>query len=186
MMKKKIKSEAGVTVVEMLAAALILVLLSAMVGTGMSMAMHAYDKVVAQSEVELLLSSAVDALADELRYAWNVDTSTSTPSPAWSPDYTNVTEFTYSSDSFGDGIRLCVRGGKIVAKKGQSTDDDHQVLSNDFGAYGGNASYKEYEVKTMKITCVDDVFNIKLEIKGSTGISAGTTVQVRCLNPITS
>ena len=196
-MMKKIKSEAGFTLVEMVAAVVVLVLLALMVGTGINMAMHAYETVVAQSEAELLLSTAVDALADDLRYAWNVKPETE---PSWT-GYDHVTGFTYSSDSFGDGVRLCVKKneGKIIAKTEENSKFDQQVLSINAGAYGSNKSYKEYSVDGMFIKYDPDknTFTIHLKVTDGSGITAitpgsdtndiknstGGGVTVRCLNP---
>lgn len=196
---KKIKTQAGVTVVEMLAAVAVMVFLSMMVGTGMNMAMHAYDTVVAQSEVELLLSTAIDALADDLRYAWNVVDETA---PDWTAyGYTGVTGFKYSSDSYGNEIRLYRDDkGRIAAWTGNS-DDPQQVLANSDGAYGSNTSYKEYSVEGMLIKHnTDNTFTIHLKVTDGDGNTVSTPgsewdddgefienldsgVTIRCLNP---
>ena len=181
---KKIKSEAGFTLIEMIAAVFVLVLLSLMVGTGISMTMHAYETVVAQSEAELLLSTAVDALADDLRYAWNVDDSKKAPD-SWKDTYLFPTDFTYSSDSYNNGIRLCVKNGKIIARTDGDDAPDQQVLSFEHGAYGDNKSYKEYKVTSMDIAHDGDIFTIRLTVADGSGISASTPdggVKIRCLN----
>lgn len=187
-MMKKIKSEAGLTVVEMLAAVMVLVLLSLMVGTGISMTMHAYETVVAQSEAELLLSTAIDALADDLRYAWNVK-------PDSSLDKTN---FTYSSDSYDKDVWLDVDSDdKIIARNGKEDKTDYQqVLSINAGAYGSSKSYKEYRIDDMFIDYKPDknTFTIHLKVTDGSGITASTPkfenqtaegagITVRCLNP---
>ena len=58
-MRKKLNSESGLTLVEMLCAVAILVLLVLLLSTGMQMALRTYRDIVAQSEVDLLLSTAV-------------------------------------------------------------------------------------------------------------------------------
>ena len=189
---RKIKSETGLTVVEMLAAVLVLVLLSLMLGTGLNMVMHAYETVVAQSEVELLLSTAVDAIADDLRYAWNVKPDSSL----------GKTNFTYSSDSYGDRdkknkeyeVWLDVVDDKIVARINGKADQ--QVLSINAGAYGSSKSYKEYSVDDMYIDYkqAENTFTIHLKVTDGSGITActpkfenqtaeGAGITVRCLNP---
>lgn len=193
---KKIKSEAGFTVVEMLAAVFVLVLLSLMVGAGMSMAMHAYETVVAQSEAELLLSTAVDALADDLRYAWNVK-------PDESLQWTNFTytSDSYSSDSSGHDVSLCVEKDNGKGKINAKSEDGavQQVLSINAGAYGSSKSYKEYSVDDMFIHYSQDknTFTIHLKVTDGSGITASTPgsnwsdinkpttggVTIRCLNP---
>lgn len=169
-MRKKLNSESGLTLVEMLCAVIILILLGLLLNTGLQMAVRSYRDLTAQSEVELLLSTAVDALADDLRYARNVNGSGTT--------------FTYDSDSYGENTGLGVDGkGQIVAKNGSG---EKRILST--GAYGAGGAYK---VAAMEITlgsAGDEItFTIALKVETSDGrISAGTPdggVSVRCLNP---
>lgn len=51
LMRKKLNSESGLTLVEMLCAVAILVLLVLLLSTGMQMALRTYRDIVAQSEV---------------------------------------------------------------------------------------------------------------------------------------
>lgn len=182
-MKKKLREEAGLTMVEMLAAVVILMLLSLMLGTGLQMALNSYQTVIAESEVDLLLSTAVNAIADDLRYARDVDTLEDVTVDG----KTVCSDFTYKSDSFGDNIRLVLndsKGGQIMA-------NDMLFLSN--GAYGnGGISYKEYIVTNMKVTHDENalgeiIFTIYLRVETTDGkISAETPnggVTVRCMNP---
>ena len=68
-MRRKLAGQGGLTLVEVLAAAVILVLLGLIVNAGMQMALSSYRAMVAQSETGLLLSTLADTLADDLRYA---------------------------------------------------------------------------------------------------------------------
>ena len=195
-MKKKLKGEAGFTLVEMLVVAAIMVLLGLMVGVGMKAAMRTYRSIVAQSEVELLLSTAVDALADDLRYARDVQSRTGTDLNC---------DFTYTSDSFfGEGVYLDLDSGRIVACK--PSNNNKQFLST--GAYGSKTSFEEYQVTEMKITLngppatadpgsYEITFTIVLTVTADssdgTSVSASTPkdkdgndigVTVRCLNPM--
>ena len=67
-------SSRGLTLVETLCAVAILVLLGLLVNTGLNLAMRGYRELTAQSELELLGSTLTSALADELRYAREVET----------------------------------------------------------------------------------------------------------------
>lgn len=176
---KKLRSKAGLTVIEMLAAVAVLVMLTLVVGAGLTMAIRTYESMIAQNEAELLLSSAVDAIADELRYARDVDGTT------------------YNSDSFGDGVNLMVAetgskwAGQIVARK--SGSPDMPLLST--GAYGKvEDAYKKYlvtlDIKNITSDGSEDnpTFTIKLKVQAEkdSAISAETPpdgVTVRCLNP---
>ena len=66
---KKLRASSGLTLIETLAAAVILTLLCLALNSGMNIAVHAYRSVIAESETQLLLSTAADALTQELRYA---------------------------------------------------------------------------------------------------------------------
>ena len=73
-MKKKLKSSAGFSLVEMLCAVAVLMLLCVMVNTGLSVAMKTYFDLTAESETQLLLNTLTDAIAGELRYAHETKT----------------------------------------------------------------------------------------------------------------
>ena len=170
-MRKKLEGKAGFTLVEMLAAAMILILLAVMLGTGLQMAMRNYRTVIAKSELELLVSTAVDALADDLRFAWKVKTKNGTELDA------------YDSDSYGAGTSLDLKDGQIIAKSSDSPEDGYRVLST--GAYGKNESYRKYKITKLDISYKDGAFSISLAAATEDDtISAGTSVKVRCLNPM--
>ena len=166
-MRKKLSSGSGLTLVEMLAAVVILILLGLLLNTGLQMAMSTYRAIVAQSEVELLLSTAVDALADDLRYARDVSGSGGS--------------FTYTSDSFGANTDLTLDNGQIMA-------NGMRVLPS--GAYGLNGAYQVKATGAAGIVTWDETggtFTIELRVETTDGkISAETPadgVIIRCLNP---
>lgn len=176
-MRKKLNSESGLTLVEMLCAVVILILLGLLLNTGLQMAVHSYRSLTALSEAELLLSTAVDAIADDLRYARNV---------------TDGAGVTYDSDSYGKGVRLDVdpADGQIKAYQG-AAGDGMRVLPT--GAYGAGGAYV---VDGMKIAIPPDApdapadeitFTIELTVKSKDGNVLAKTpdggVGVRCLNP---
>ena len=159
--------------VEMLASTVVLMLLALLLNTGLQMTMNTYQTAIANSETELLLSTVVNALTDELRYARNVTTTGDGKLD------------TYTSYSFGENTKLEIAGptnqlsGQIIATS-NSFNDPQQVLST--GAYGKDNSYKKYKVTEMDIECSGSTFIITLTVTDGK-ISAGTTVTVRCLNP---
>ena len=207
-MRKKLKEKAGLSIVELMAVVAVMTLLMMMMGTGFQMMLNTYQTMVAKSEVELLLSTAVDALADDLRYAKGV---TGKIGSGFSYSYDDTTKkwknekindgFKFTSDSFGDVIELKVDVGESSPNKGQivavvAGDSDKRVLST--GAYGKvKDAYKEYRVTYLKITAnADNTFTIHLTVEadGLNGekITASTPkdedgneigVTVRCLNP---
>ena len=185
-MRKKLKSEAGITLVELLAATVILMLLGLILSAGLNMALSGYRSITAQSEAELLLSTAVDALADDLRYARNVSG--------------EAGDFTYTSDSFGPERRLSVNSaGQIVAYKTDADTDGLRLLPT--GAYGVNGAYRVQPKAGGPIVSLvppDDTpeqgdrleisFKIDLTVTAEDGSVKASTpddgVTVRCLNPM--
>ena len=115
-MRKKRGDQRGFTLVEMLCATLILVMLALVTGVGLRLALRSYRAVRAESETQLLLSTALDALADDLRYARDVKTKAGPEGPLLD---------TYRSDSYGQGAALeldsenqLLAGGKRVLPPG--------------------------------------------------------------------
>lgn len=160
-MREKLRSEEGLTLVELLCTVAILVLLGLMLNTGLQMAMRSYQDMTAQSEVQMLLSTLSDALADDLRYATNVDADAAG----------NLNS--YSSASYGRASL------EIDPSSGQVLANGKRVLPG--GAYGNGA----YKVTKMDITYKADksLFTIELQVAQKEGtVSAETEFTVRCLN----
>lgn len=161
-MKQKLRAKSGITLVEMLAAVLILSFLGLILHTGLALAVQGYRKMTVKSETELLLSTVTDVLTNELRYARDVRTQTEEGDEVLQ-DYTSV--------SFGRHTTLA------LDENGQMQANGKRMLST--GAYGKGA----YKISEFKITYKDGVFEVKLEVEGPDSISMGTELSVRCLNP---
>lgn len=153
------------TLMELLAATAILALLGLILNAGLNMALRSYRDVTARSEAELLLSTAVDAVADDLRYARNVEGVDGV-----------ANNFTYTSDSFGAGTGLDAEGGQIRA-------NGKRVLPT--GAYGLNG--EAYKVEKLAITPhANNTFTIDMTVVATAdeSVVAKANVTVRCLNPM--
>ena len=70
---RKLNSRGGFTLAETLLAVLILLMVSVIVATGVPVAKNAYEKVVIAANAQVLLSTAVNTLRDELGTAWDVE-----------------------------------------------------------------------------------------------------------------
>ena len=116
MAKKKLKNRGGFTLAETLLAVTILLLVSAIVATGMPAAKNAYEKVVLASNAEVLLSTAASALRDELGTAWNVQT--------------KGTGITYFSASTGTRTELTIDGTIKIKEYAQATTIDKLLGTN--------------------------------------------------------
>lgn len=179
-MRKKLRSSRGFTLVEMLAASIVLILLGLMMNTGFQMAMRTYRTLTARSELDLLLSTAVDALSDDLRYAQNVSGSGGI--------------FTYTSDSFGSNTSITVDSVSGSDSEGQLLANGLRMLST--GAYGLNRAYvvKTVDEFTPLVSCYKDpgsgevTFTIQLMVStrdAADPVTARTPaggITVRCLN----
>ena len=73
--KRKIQNNAGFTLAEVLLAVLILLMVSTIVATGIPSAKNAYEKVVLASNAEVLLSTTMNELRNELGSARDVNAS---------------------------------------------------------------------------------------------------------------
>lgn len=73
-MKAKLHTEKGFSLAEVLVAILILLMVSTIVATGIPVARNAYEKVVLASNAEVLLSTTMSTLRNELGTAQDVST----------------------------------------------------------------------------------------------------------------
>ena len=100
----KLKRAAGFTLAETLMTVLILLMVSAVVAGGMPAAMNTYHKAVDAANAQLLLSTTVNALRDELSTAWDVEV--------------NGTTITYQSSDTGGKSKISVENdGKIMLQE---------------------------------------------------------------------
>lgn len=165
-MRRKLRANKGVTLVEMLCCVLILILLGLMLHTGIVMAAKSYRKMIAESETQLLLSTIVDALADDLRYAREIVTEEEEDSETGGKRLVS-----YNSDSYGLAARL------EIDEEGQIAAGGRKLLPA--GVYANGA----YKVQAMEIFYDGTCFIMDLEAGEKDGvISAKTRITVRCLN----
>ena len=161
---KKLRAQGGLTLIETLAAAVILTLLCLALNSGMNVATHTYRSVTAESETQLLLSTAADALTQELRFAEPTSTAGG-----------KLVE--YTSASYGLGAKIKI-------------NDDGRLVVNDVpllpsGVYGKNGVYElsfgsdggsiNYDPDKKLFT-----FTLRAEQEGLA--FAEQTFTVRCLN----
>jgi len=98
---KKLKKNGGFTLAETLLAVLILLLVSVIVAEGMPAVRNVYEKVFIGANAQVLLSTTVTALRDELGTAWDVSVGTDNKS------------VTYFSASTGAQSKLYLDGNTI-------------------------------------------------------------------------
>lgn len=158
-LERKIRSQGGFTLVEMLCAAVVLVFLGLVINLGIVMAVQDYHDVTVASEVELLASTLSNALLDDLRYAQDVKT--------------DGGELTYDSDSFGEDVKFT-----LDPASSQLLVGDKRVLPP--GAYRNG----KYVLAALpEITYADGCFAVKFKVQEKNGdIFAEADFSVYCLN----
>lgn len=162
-MKEKLKSSRGLTLVEMLCAVAVLTLLVLILNSGFHLALTSYRNLTIRSETALLLSTLSNALADDLRYARDIKTST------------DDRLISYSSDSYnGDKNSTSL---EVDSDTGYVTANGMRILPA--GAYGNGA----YRVAKLDITWREGLFTLTLAVSQTGGtVSAETEFTVRSLS----
>ena len=115
----KIKARSGFTLAETLLTVLILLLVSGIVATGIPVAKNVYDKTIVAANAQVLLSTAVTALKDELGTAWDVAIGEDGKS------------FTYFSADTGARTRVYMDGNTIKIQ--DYTEVDGLIITTDSG-----------------------------------------------------
>lgn len=118
-MKRKLQSRGGFSLAEMLLATLILLLVATIMTTGIPAAKTAYEKVILGSNAQLLLSTTVTALRDELGTAWDVAVNDA------------GTEVTYSSANTGTKSVISLKNNTIYRQEFAKEADEGDVIFGD-------------------------------------------------------
>lgn len=185
-MRHKLRDSQGLTLVEMLCATLILIMLALLIGSGTHMATDNYRRMVLRSEMEILRSNLCDALADELRYASDIEVGA------------DGALTSYRSGRYGEKTSLGVqtasgkRKGMVTASNTAVGEDPFLVVSS--GSYGGETWAGG--VDELKITYASGIFTVKLKLRemrmdgddNREFVTNGLELlledtSVRCLNP---
>ncbi len=173
-MARKWKDSRGLTLVEMLCAVAILVLLGLLINTGLQLAVHSYQDITAQEELELLAASLSNALADDLRYA-------KFPETGAGKSLRNYHSERYNGNQMHTVLSIGTGDENDGKDKGQLYANDYRMLPS--GAYGSGGAYVIPE-DGLKITYENGIFTVNLTVKQAAGeLSAQAHFTVRCLNP---
>ena len=121
--ERKIKNSAGFTLAEMLLAVMILLMASAIVATGIPSARNAYEKFVLASNAELLLSTAMNELRNELGTATGIEVTG------------NV--ITYTNSFTGTKSQISKSDDGIMRQRVVGMDSTKALLVSEVAATGG-------------------------------------------------
>ena len=165
-MKHKLKERAGLTLVEMLCAMLILSLMGFLLHAGLSMAMQSYLHLTAEAETQIQLNSLTNAIAAELRYAHGVS---------------GDADPTYNGD-----CRI------TLESRGHICAGDRELLPAEKDGAGGAYHGEKYSAAPIAVGVpivqyADGCFTVNLKVVwNGHAVSAQTPeggVVIRCLNP---
>ena len=152
---RKLKSRGGMSLTELLAALAILALISLAIGAGTGAAVKVHNTSVQVSEASLLESTLTAAIADELRYATEIQ-----------PGENG----TYRSAVFGAGTQLDAdEDGRLTVK------DNTPLVGSKTYAKGFTADISYSYIETKK------AFQVTLSISGDT-LSRKNTFSVAPIN----
>lgn len=203
-LRRKLQRQTGFSLIEMLAAAIVLILLSLMLLTGLNLAVDGYRKMTAEAETEVLLSSLVNVVSEELRFARNVavetgsgagssgtgtgtgGTGTGSGTGTGTGDTGTGTDTDTGAGASGTSARVMSYTSNTYGSNTKlSVNSDGQLLAGDkkmlaAGAYGNG----DYQI--TEFACLYDkeagIFTVTIRVEGIEEIAAETTVEVRCLN----
>ena len=156
---KKLKSRAGMTLVELLCVVAILVLVSAMMATGIQLGARSYRQSVTYSDAQMLCSTLTTAVGDELRYARDIESDNSFFS------------------SRGDNCSLIVTEGHLVMQQTDGSEtQSFPLVPEALYAHG-------IQIADFTMTPENGIFTVTLVISDSAGTAlTSTKFQVLPLN----
>lgn len=157
----KLKSERGFTLAETLLAVLIMLMVSAIMATGIPSVKKAYEKVVLASNAEVLLSTTISTLRNELGTAQDVKA----PKPGDSAD----TTITYYNPTRGASSKLYVASG--------GENDKEIMFQRYFSADGLIKDYAAAPLVSSK-TSTQDLYVTYTSVAYSEGIVTFTGLSV--------
>lgn len=156
--RRKLHSNKAFTLAETLLAVLILLMVSAIVATGIPVARNAYEKVVLASNAEVLLSTTISTLRNELGTAMDVDI----PGGTTDNNVKSGTEITYYNSARGSSSKISMASGgtdiqfqRYYSADGLSKGSDPVNLISDKTATNDlHVTYSgvEYDQKTGIVT----------------------------------
>ncbi len=159
------RKQGGFTLVEMLCTIVVLLLISALMATGVRVAVQAYRKNIVAAESQVLCTSLRTKISDELHYAGLVGISNDT--------------VTYSSRNYGTNAKIYADSeeGRIFVKSDEGT---YSLLPKSSYPYGMTA--------TVAIAATDEdnderyCFKVTIEVFDGEHELASSTFDVKQLN----
>lgn len=146
-LKRKLRSRAGMTLTELLAAMAVLALLGTAIGAGTSAATRVYRQSTTFSEAAVLASTLTEAIADELRYATGL------------PETDTPDDPSFTSQTYGKGVSIT-----------NGIDDDAGHLMIGSHALVGSRTYTSGLTAVVDIEWKDKAFDVTLTINDASAV----------------
>ena len=157
---KKIQSQKGFSIPEMLMAVLIMALTLSFIGGGVTVIKDAYLKITIRKEAQILLSTVITAISKELQYADDVQKSDS---------YLNF----YNIDR---GYRMSFENkNNNIYIRTEVGDEDKPLLIDKIMTNGLVPKIKD-------LTYIDQIFTYKIEIEYKNEVLAQQEISIRPMN----
>lgn len=167
---KKLRSQSGMTLTEMLCALVVLMLISSLLAVGVRFAVQTYRTSMADSQAQMLCSTVTTAIADKLRYCSGV---TSEDGKVFIKDIGSV-----ESDEQGSFFQVD-ETGQIVMQSGSETK---QLL-------GAKSYPRGLKIRELKVAFsdTDRRFAVSFDVTDTAGtVLASSCFDVRCINDVTN
>lgn len=145
-LKRKLRSRAGMTLTELLAAMAVLALLGTAIGAGTSAATRVYRQSTTFSEAAVLASTLTEAIADELRYATDLPETDASNPP-------------FTSQTYGKGVSIT-----------NGIDDDEGHLMIGSHALVGSRTYTSGLTAVVDIEWKGKAFDVTLTINDASAV----------------
>ncbi len=166
--KRKLNSKKGFTIAEMLVAIIILLMVSSIVASGIPVARDAYEKVVLTSNAEILMSTAISALRNELGTAKDIEAS--------------GTEITYYNSARGSTSKISAGSSDIMIQRYFSSEGLSKG-SQEVELISSEDSTKDLHVKFSgvtynKTTGVIKLTDLTVNRRGSSLLKRNVSIRV--------
>ena len=174
--KEKMNNRRGFSFVEMLMAVLILLMASAIVAGGIPVAINAYMKIVESANAQLLLSTTLTRLRDELSTATDVTVSSDSKTITFTENAGSESKIYFVTSS--DGIpRIYLQEYNDITEESE-VKYEHPIVSNAASNKNLYAYYDSVEYNNGVLTFHD--LTVK---KSSEELATAGLFKIRVLNP---
>ena len=184
--KRKLHSLRAFTLAETLLAVLILLLVTIIVAAGIPVAKNAYERVVLSSNADLLLSTTISTLRNELGTAENVKLQAPAPGENAKPD----TMITYYNATRGSSSRIYVNSGEkqeIMLQRYYSKDVDRYASSSPAASLiSSKRATADLYVTYKSVTFENGIITFSElsvdRVSGTRGLASRETLSIRVIS----